>query len=80
MEWLIATGLFIGAMAILPMLLRSNRDSLHSGNAIAGIVDGMAEALDPKAALISQENQKRTEAESEEEAGADPGEDEASKT
>jgi hypothetical protein len=71
MEWLI-TGLLIAAGAILlPWWIATHSDPGRKGGGLANdFMSGLAEQLDPRAALIASENEKRLEIEGEQDSGA----------
>lgn len=71
MEWLIALGAFVVGMGLVVLAVSTKKSSRPSG-AIGAFTIGLAEALDPHAALIAQENEKRLEMEGEEDAGDPP--------
>ncbi len=74
-EWLIAALVFVGALALLPTLLRRSRASRRKGTA-GGVMMGLGLAFmtifDPGKAASVEEVRRRREAEEEDEAGAPP--------
>jgi hypothetical protein len=75
MEWPLAALLFIGALALLPTLLRRSRKSRRKGTA-GGIIMGIGFAFmtlfDPGKSEAVEEIRRRSEAEEEDESGAPP--------
>lgn len=71
MEWLIALGVFVVGIGLVALAV-STKKTPRSGGAIGAFATGLAEALDPRAALIAQENEKRLEMEGEEDSGDPP--------
>ena len=71
MEWLIAIGAFVAGMGLVVLAVSTKKSSRPRG-AAGMFVSGLAEALDPHAALIAQENEKRLQMEGEEDNGDPP--------
>jgi len=74
-EWLLAGLAFVGAMALLPALLRRSRKSRRKGTAggmMLGIGLAFMTIFDPAKSESVEEIRRRGEAEEEDEAGAPP--------
>ena len=73
MEWLIAAILLLAALTVLPWWLATGSNpARRGGGALGGFMTGLAEQLDPRAALIREENEKRAALEAEEDCGDPP--------
>ena len=76
MEWLIAGIVLLVALTALPWWLATSSNSARrGGGALGGFMAGLADQLDPRAALIREENEKRAAMESEEDSGDPPAPD-----
>ena len=71
MEWLIALGALVAGMGLVVLAVSTKKSSRPRG-AAGAFVTGLAEALDPAAAQIALENEKRLAMEGEEDNGAPP--------
>jgi len=73
MEWLIAAIVLLAALTVLPWWLSTGSNSARRGGGVVhGFMTGLADQLDPRAALIREENEKRALMESEEDSGDPP--------
>jgi hypothetical protein len=73
MEWLVAGTMVLAAVTVLPWwLATSSRPERRGSGALGGFLTGLAEQLDPRAALIREENEKRAAMEGEEDSGDPP--------
>jgi len=74
-EWLAAGLAFVGAMSLLPAILRRSRKSRRKGTA-GGVIMGIGLAFmtifDPAKSASVEEIRRRREAEDEDESGAPP--------
>lgn len=74
MEWLAALGVIVAALVLLPWWLATHSDVERKGGGLANdFMSGLAEQLDPTAAMIANENEKRLAMEGEQDSG-DPKE------
>jgi hypothetical protein len=71
MQWLIALGVFVAGLGLVALAVSTKKTS-RPGGGIGAFASGLAEALDPNAALIALENEKRLEMEGEEDSGDPP--------
>jgi hypothetical protein len=73
MEWLVAAVVLLAAVTALPWWLATGSKSARRGSgALGSLMGGLAEQLDPRAALIREENEKRAAMEGEEDSGDPP--------
>lgn len=73
MEWLAAGIVLLTAVTVLPWwLATSSKANRKGGGTLHGFMTGLAEQLDPHAAMIREENEKREAMEGEEDSGAPP--------
>jgi hypothetical protein len=73
MEWLIAGIVLLASVTVLPWWLATSSNAARRGSGVLGsFMTGLAEQLDPRAALIRQENEKRAAMEGEEDSGDPP--------
>ena len=75
-EWIVALAVFLGALALLPMVLRQNRKARRKGTA-GGVMMGLGLAFmtifDPARAATVEEVRRREEiGEEDEDSGAPP--------
>jgi hypothetical protein len=73
MEWAIAAVVLVAAVTVLPWWLATgSRTRRRGGGALGGFMTGLAQQLDPRAALIREENEKRAAMEGDEDSGDPP--------
>jgi hypothetical protein len=73
MEWLVTGFLLLAAVTVLPWWLATSSNAARKGGGDAhGFMSGLAEQLDPHAAMIREETEKREAMEGEEDSGAPP--------
>ena len=73
MEWAITAILLLAAVTVLPWWLATgSRPARRGGGTLGSFMTGLAEQLDPRAALIREENEKRAALEGEEDSGGPP--------
>ena len=74
-EWVLAALVFVGALLLLPAMLRRSRKSRRKGTA-GGIIMGLGFAFttlfDPGKSEAVEEIRRRSDAEEEDESGAPP--------
>lgn len=71
MDWLVALLLLLAGLAGIFLLVRSDNSGRRKG-ATGSFFTGMFEAIDPNAAMIATENEKRANMEGEEDDGDPP--------
>ena len=71
MDWLVALLLLLAGLGGIFLLVRGDKSG-HRKSAAGSFFTGMFEAIDPNAAMIALENEKRANMEGEEEGGDPP--------
>lgn len=75
MEWLITAVVLLAAVTLLPWWLATSSNSARRGSGAFGdFMAGLAGQIDPRAALVREENEKRAAMEGEEDSGGPPAE------
>jgi hypothetical protein len=74
MQWLVAALILLAGLAGMFFIVRSDT-STRRKSAAGSFFTGLAEAIDPNAAMIAAENEKRANMEGEEDSGDPPNPD-----
>lgn len=71
MQWIVAIGILLAGLVGMFFIVRSD-NSARRKSAAGSFFTGIAEAIDPNAAMIATENEKRANMEGEEDSGDPP--------